>query len=167
MKRPFLASALALLMGSGIAYANDDTQTQQQQSSTTKSQSQSTHKEKMGGMRENVQNVDLFFETDSAQLGDTSTSDLQSLADWAKCDTRNAIILEGSADPRGGQAYNLKLSGERAATVRQKLIDLGVPSQRIVISVFGENRKEGSFAHQRRVTARAAQTPVAPDDLAG
>jgi outer membrane protein OmpA-like peptidoglycan-associated protein len=167
MRRPFLASALALLMGSGIAYANDDTQTQQQQSSTTKSQSQSTQKENMGGMHENVQNVDLFFETDSAQLGDTSTSDLQSLADWAKCDTRNAIILEGSADPRGSQDHNLKLSGERAATVRQKLIDLGVPSQRIVVSVFGENRKEGSFAHRRRVTARAAQTPVAPDDLAG
>jgi outer membrane protein OmpA-like peptidoglycan-associated protein len=176
MRHPFLASALTLLIGSGIAYADDATQ---QQKSSTKTQTQTqtqTGQQQMGQQgqqqktamgHENVQDVNLFFDTSSSELGDSATSDLQTLADWAKCDTRNAIILEGSADPRGSADYNLKLSGERAASVRQKLIDLGVPSQRIVVSVFGENRKEGSFAHQRRVEARATQTPVAPADLAG
>jgi len=169
MRHPFLASTLALLIGSGIAYANDDTSANQTSSTNktkTTEKTDKTNKAAMGS-HENVQNVDLFFETDSAQLGDAASSDLQALADWAKCDTNNAVILEGSADPRGTQIHNMKLSGERAASVRQKLIDLGVPSQRIVVSVYGKNRPEGSFAHQRRVTARAAQTPVAPADLAG
>ncbi len=165
MRHPVLASTLALLIGSGIAYADDNTSTTEQKTSSTDKQ-KDTDKTSMG-QNENVQNVDLFFETDSASLGDASTSDLQALADWAKCDTHNAIILEGSADPRGTAEHNLKLSGERAATVRQKLIDLGVPSQRIVVAVFGENRRMGSYAKERRVTARATQTPVAPDDLAG
>ena len=168
MRHPVLASTLALLIGSGIAYADDDTQASST-TTTQKTKHKTTEKTTMGtsGQNENVQNVDLFFETASADLGDAASSDLQALADWARCDTHNAIILEGSADTRGGQKFNMKLSGERAAAVRQKLIDLGVPSQRIVVSVYGKNRPDGSYAHQRRVTARAAQTPLSPSDLAG
>lgn len=156
MKYPFLASALSLLIGSGIAYADTNTSATSNDSKSTEAGQQTT------------QNVDVFFDTASAQLNGTAGSDLQALADWAKCDTNNAIILEGHADPRGTANYNLKLSGERAATVRQKLIDLGVPSQRIVVSVFGENGpRKPTMAQERRVTARGAQTPVAPSDLAG
>ncbi|NVB85542.1 MAG: OmpA family protein [Kofleriaceae bacterium] len=175
MRHPFLASALTLLIGSGAAYAQTaDTYNQQQQTpSTQQQQTTSTHKTKTKtkttpmGQTASVENVDTFFKTNSAKLSESATTDLTALADWAKCDTRNAIILEGSADPRGTQLHNMRLSGERAAAVRQKLIDLGVPSQRIVVQVFGKNRREGSFAHQRRVTARAAQTPVSPQDLQG
>jgi len=176
MKYPFLASALSLLIGSGFAYADingsaPDTATYD--TTTTESVDMSSKNGKTTidesmTTKENIQNVDLFFDTASAQLNTGAQSDLQTLASWAKCNTHNAIILEGHADPRGTANYNLKLSGERAATVRQKLIDLGVPSQRIVVSVFGENGpRKGSLAKERRVTARAAQTPVAPADLAG
>jgi outer membrane protein OmpA-like peptidoglycan-associated protein len=113
-----------------------------------------------------VQNVDLFFATDSAQLSAAATADLQKLADWARCDTRNAIILEGYADPRGTKNHNLKLSGERAATVREKLIQMGVPSARIVVTVYGENgKRRATNADERRVSARATATPIAPKDL--
>jgi outer membrane protein OmpA-like peptidoglycan-associated protein len=176
MKYPFLASSLSLLIGSGIAYADidgsaPDTATYD---TTTTETTDVTHKgdkttvDTTMKTSEQIQNVDLFFDTASAQLNAGAASDLQALADWAKCDTNNAIILEGHADPRGTANYNLKLSGERAATVRQKLIDLGVPSQRIVVSVFGENGpRKATLAKERRVTARAAGTPVAPSDLAG
>jgi outer membrane protein OmpA-like peptidoglycan-associated protein len=177
MRHPFLASALTLLIGSGAAYAQtaDPYNQEQQTPSTQQQQTTTTHKTKTmtktssmeKGQNVSKEDVNTFFKTNSATLSESATTDLQALADWAKCDTRNAIILEGSADPRGSQLHNMRLSGERAAAVRQKLIDLGVPSQRIVVQVFGENRREGSFAHQRRVTARAAQTPVAPTDLQG
>ena len=112
---------------------------------------------------EKSKNVNLFFDTASAQLNAGASTDLQALADWAKCNTNNAIILEGHADTARNRDYNLKLSGERAATVRQKLIDLGVPSQRIVVSVFGENGpRKSRWLKERRVTARAAGTPVSP-----
>jgi len=115
-----------------------------------------------------VQNVDLFFDTNSADLAATATSDLQALADWAKCSSHNAIILQGYADPRGTKDHNLTLSGERAAAVRQKLIDMGVPSKRIVVTLYGENGpRRANFQEERRVTARAAGTPIAPEDLPG
>jgi outer membrane protein OmpA-like peptidoglycan-associated protein len=115
-----------------------------------------------------VQNVNLFFKTASAQLSESANADLQALADWARCDKNNAIILEGFADPRGSVEYNQKLGARRAAAVREKLIGLGVPSQRIVVSVFGENGpKKPSMAQERRVTARASESPVMPRDMAG
>lgn len=158
MRNPILASALALLLSGGIAVANDEAT-----GDTSQSESQG-----MNQPAANLQNVDLFFDTSSADLTEAATTDLQKLADWAKCSSRNAIILEGHADPRGDADYNLRLSGERAAAVRQQLIDMGVPSERIVVSVYGENGpRQETFAEDRRVTARASDAPVTPSDLAG
>ncbi len=154
MNYRILESALVVLLGGGIAIA-DEGKTQPEQSRSEVP-------------AERVENVDLFFNTDSAQLADRATDDLQQLADWAKCDPQNAIILEGYADPRGTKNHNLSLSGERAAVVRKTLIDMGVPSQRIVVTVYGENGPRlDSLGKERRVTARATETPVTPDELGG
>ena len=148
MKYLFLTSGLSLVLASGVAFAGDDTSATPPQSSSS------------------VENVDLFFATDSAVLDEAASSDLKALADWARCDTKNAIILEGHADPRGTKNHNLELSGERAAVVRERLIDMGVPSNRIVVTIYGElGERRDSFSSDRRVTARATGTPVEPDDL--
>jgi len=121
-----------------------------------------------GDMNKEVANVDLFFETDSSELADGATADLQKLADWAKCHSTNAIILQGYADPRGTKDHNQKLGAARAASVRQQLISMGVPSKRIVVSVYGENGpKRESNAKARRVTAEAKTAPITPEDLSG
>lgn len=115
-----------------------------------------------------AENVDTFFETDSATLPSSSSDDLKTLADWAMCDSNNAIILEGHADPRGTKDHNLELSAKRAAAVRERLIDMGVPSQRIVITLFGElGKSKPTYKEERRVSARALNTPVEPADLSG
>ena len=93
--------------------------------------------------------VDLLFEFDSAALSPSSRADLEVLATFAKCQTKGAIILEGHADPRGTQAYNMQLSGARAAAVRQKLIAMGVPSDRIVVT-FSARRERPEPADVRR-----------------
>ncbi len=189
MRYPILGTALSLLLGSGLAAANTNDPAQPTQSQST--QSQSTQSESMQSQSKtddryqpktaeahgviypqtpatSVQNVNLFFKTASAELSDSATADLQALADWARCNKNNAIILEGFADPRGSVDYNQKLGARRAAAVREKLISLGVPSKRIVVSVFGENGpKKRTMAQERRVTARASESPVMPRDLAG
>jgi outer membrane protein OmpA-like peptidoglycan-associated protein len=160
MKYPLLASALSLLLGSGIAIANEEEAGTQQQQPQAQAD--------IHAPASSVQDVNLFFEFDSAELKADAGSELQKLAYWAKCNTANAVILEGFADPTGSVEYNQKLSAERAAAVRQQLIDMGVPSRRIVMSVFGENGpSKPSHAEERRVTARAAGSPVSAQDLAG
>jgi len=113
-----------------------------------------------------IQSVDLLFDTNSAQLKPGAFDQLKTLAQWAKCNAKGAVILEGHADPRGTQAHNMVLSGKRAATVRAKLIDMGVPSERIVVTVYGENGpRRATFAQDRRVTIRAATTPITPTEI--
>ncbi|HEY5928208.1 MAG TPA: OmpA family protein [Kofleriaceae bacterium] len=141
------------MVASGIAYADEDAPAPSPAASTDQTSNR-------------VENVDLFFDTDSAMLGDDASSDLEALAKWTKCSSKNAIILEGHADPRGTKEHNLTLSGERAAQVRQRLIDMGVPSQRIVVTVYGElGDRRDSLNEDRRVTARGTDAPVDPEDL--
>lgn len=110
--------------------------------------------------------VDLLFDTNSATLPSTVRSQLEAVATWAKCNPRGAVILEGHADVRGTPAYNMTLSTERAAAVRQKLILLGVPGSRIVVTVYGEyGPRRGSLQQDRRVTLRAVERPVPTDDI--
>jgi peptidoglycan-associated lipoprotein len=131
-------------------------------------QTQQTKEQQPKEQQPKAEDVDTFFETDSAALPSSASDDLKKLADWAMCDTRNAIILEGHADPRGTKDHNLELSGKRAAAVRQRLIDMGVPSQRIVITLYGElGKNKPTLKEERRVSARALNTPVAPSDLQG
>jgi peptidoglycan-associated lipoprotein len=108
-----------------------------------------------------VASTDVLFAFDSSQLKADADSELKPIADWAKCNPKGAVIIEGHADPRGTVDYNQKLSARRAAQVRERLVALGVPSARIVMSVYGkQGPRRATFAEDRRATVRPALTPV-------
>ncbi len=108
-----------------------------------------------------VSTADVNFAFDSSQLKADADSKLRPIADWAKCNPKGAVIIEGHADPRGSVDYNQKLSAQRAAQVRERLVALGVPSARIVMSVYGEQGpRRATFAEDRRAVIRPALTPV-------
>jgi outer membrane protein OmpA-like peptidoglycan-associated protein len=148
-------------------------QTQDQERDTDTNQNKTTSNDQKEGQKEgaserakNIESVDLLFDTASSDLTADARTDLLTLARWAKCNPDGAVILEGPADPRGTQDFNMKLSAERTAAVRAKLVEMGVPSERIVITVYGENGpRRDTFAQDRRVTVRAAATPVPPADI--
>lgn len=108
--------------------------------------------------------MDVFFDTDSAEIkSDADESQLKALADWAKCKSTHVIKLDGHADKRGTVEYNAKLAEERAKAVTDKLVELGAPRDRIVITVYGklgeqrdtlaENRRVDLVAEKRDITA--------------
>jgi len=110
--------------------------------------------------------VDLLFAVNSYGLPSESREKLEAVATWAKCNPRGAVILEGHADIRGTKEYNMTLSAERAGAVRERLIRLGVPRERIVVTVYGENGpRRGTLELDRRVTVRAAAKPIPKDDI--
>src|SRR5262245_32108437 len=113
MRTEQLACTALLLIGTSVAYANAEAQPQAQPQAephqAQPQQAQPQAQTQPSTPMERVENVELFFDTDSAQLSDAATAELQDLATWAKCDRNNAIILEGYADPRGTKDHNLKL----------------------------------------------------------
>lgn len=91
------------------------------------------------------------------------TSEAQGrLGELAQCikDNPGTVTLEGHADERGTEEYNLQLSNRRAAAVKRYLTDLGVEGSRLKTVGFGETRPasqgsdEEAWEANRRVEFR-------------
>jgi peptidoglycan-associated lipoprotein len=98
----------------------------------------------------------IYFEFNEYKLEGAAQSQLASLADCMKKD-KGHFTLEGHADERGTEEYNLQLSNKRAASVKRYLADLGVAANALDTVGYGENRpavnasSESAWAKNRRV----------------
>jgi outer membrane protein OmpA-like peptidoglycan-associated protein len=54
---------------------------------------------------------------------------------WLKDHPGDRFFIEGYASATGSEAYNLKLSGQRAWWVRELLIRKGIPENQILLAV--------------------------------
>ena len=78
----------------------------------------------------------VLFEFARATLGEDAQALLEpDLAERLRLAT--SIRLTGHADAVGSTAYNLRLSGERALAVRERLLALGVEASRIQVVAAG------------------------------
>jgi peptidoglycan-associated lipoprotein len=82
--------------------------------------------------------ADVFFDYDQSVIREDQRPALQKNADWLKRWTSTRITIEGHADERGSSEYNIALGERRAAAVRDYLVALGVPADRISIVSRGE-----------------------------
>lgn len=81
------------------------------------------------------------------------------LSQYADCIKKGSLrfTLEGHADERGTEEYNMVLSQRRAASVRKYLVDLGVSPGALDTVGYGENKpavrgsNEEAWAANRRV----------------
>ncbi len=79
------------------------------------------------------------FPFDSSQLTSQARSTLQANADCIQ--ERNlSVQIEGHCDERGTTEYNLGLGERRARSVRDYLTTLGVPSNQISTTSYGDQR---------------------------
>lgn len=92
---------------------------------------------------------DVFFAFDKSDLSDTARASLQKDADWMRKWTTTTVTIEGHADDRGTNEYNLALGERRASAVRDYLVSLGVPGSRLTVVSKGE---EEPFCHEENET---------------
>ncbi len=61
------------------------------------------------------------------------------------------VLIEGHTDSRGADDFNVKLSIKRVQKIRQLMLDMGVPDDRISVVGYGEELKASSNStHQGR-----------------
>lgn len=61
------------------------------------------------------------------------------------------VLIEGHTDSRGADDYNVKLSIKRVQKIRQLMLDMGVPDDRISVVGYGEElRQHDNDTHQGR-----------------
>lgn len=81
----------------------------------------------------------VHFDTDSAAIKKDDRAKLDRVAEYFKNNTsKEALQVEGNADERGTEQYNLALGDKRALAVREYLAHLGVDAQRINTVSYGE-----------------------------
>jgi peptidoglycan-associated lipoprotein len=83
---------------------------------------------------------DVQFAYDASDLSEPARGILQRDSDWMKKWTSTKVMVEGHADSRGTNEYNLALGERRADAVRDYLVSLGIPTDRITIVSKGEEQ---------------------------
>ena len=83
---------------------------------------------------------DVFFALDSTELTTEARGALAKDVDWMKKWTSTKVMVEGHADSRGTNEYNLALGERRADAVRNYLVSLGIPTDRMTIVSKGEEQ---------------------------
>jgi outer membrane protein OmpA-like peptidoglycan-associated protein len=81
---------------------------------------------------------DILFEFNKADVRPSEANKLAAIAGYLKDHPTFRVELEGFADPRGAQAYNIKLSTRRVNAVRDALIAAGVEKERILLGAYGQ-----------------------------
>jgi peptidoglycan-associated lipoprotein len=100
--------------------------------------------------------TDVFFELDRADIKDEGRSALQKNADWMKRWGSTQVTVEGHCDSRGSAEYNLGLGSRRASAVKEYLVSLGVPANRLTTiskgkeSPFCGEENENCWSQNRR-----------------
>ena len=100
--------------------------------------------------------ADAFFELDKSDLSDVARAVLDKNAAFLKKWTSVRITIEGHADSRGTNEYNLALGERRANVARDYLGSLGVDLARVAMVSKGEEQPvcteqvESCFSQNRR-----------------
>jgi peptidoglycan-associated lipoprotein len=99
----------------------------------------------------------IYFDFDSSTVKESEAAKLQDLANYFKDNKKvEGLIIEGNADVRGTEKYNLSLGERRALAAREYLANLGVDPHRLKTVTYGASRPlaqghdESAFKENRR-----------------
>lgn len=95
----------------------------------------------------------VYFETDRYDIKGVAVTELNNLADILKKNPNMKISIQGHADKRGSAQYNERLARNRALSVKNYLIGLGVDPSQLAVSSYGESEpaEPGDLSANRRV----------------
>lgn len=100
----------------------------------------------------------VLFRTGSSQLDPDAAARIERLAALLEQDPDLVIRLDGYADPRGDDGFNMSLSEARAVAVREALLARGVAAGRIEVQAHGRSLSVApdgdvdAYALERRVS---------------
>lgn len=82
----------------------------------------------------------IYFDFDQYNIREDMRASLEANAKWLLSNPKVAVAIEGHADERGTNEYNLALGERRVRAIKQFLGALGVDAGRLSTISFGEER---------------------------
>jgi peptidoglycan-associated lipoprotein len=83
---------------------------------------------------------DVYFDFDRYEIRTADKGTLDENARWLKTNQSALLLIEGHADERGTNEYNLALGERRAKATRDYLVSVGIEAGRITVISYGEER---------------------------
>jgi peptidoglycan-associated lipoprotein len=103
----------------------------------------------------------VYFDYDMYAIRTDAAPLLDAQAGWLKRYPAVQVRIEGNADERGTQEYNLALGARRANAVREYLISHGVDAGRITTVSFGKEKPiDTGVGEQAEAHNRNAHTAI-------
>lgn len=114
---------------------------------------------KCQNFKEEFRQDEVLFSTGNANLTAEGKKVLDKQIAWLKENPKKKIIVQGYTDPRGTEAYNMKLGEKRADAVKNYIVKSGIDTNRISVVSLGEtdlattqNTPKGWVEDRRTVT---------------
>jgi peptidoglycan-associated lipoprotein len=83
---------------------------------------------------------DAYFDYDKAEIRADAREALGKTADFLRNYPQLRVTIEGHCDERGSTEYNLALGDRRASAVKQYLVSLGLPADRLTTVSYGKEK---------------------------
>jgi peptidoglycan-associated lipoprotein len=109
---------------------------------------------------------DALFDYDKATIRQDATSALKDdvgvIRDILSNYPSQKLLIEGHADERGSEEYNIALGDKRAKAAEEFLVTMGIPNAQLTIVSFGKDRPvctdqtESCWQRNRRAHVTAA-----------
>jgi peptidoglycan-associated lipoprotein len=84
--------------------------------------------------------ADIHFDFDKWEVRTEDARVLDANAGWLRTNANHLLLIEGHADERGTNEYNLALAERRAKAAMNYLVSRGIASNRITLVSYGEER---------------------------
>lgn len=116
-----------------------------------------------------VRLTDIFFDFDKYEIRPDAVPVLQENAEVLKSNPDFTIVIEGYADIRGTDEYNLRLGLRRAIAAKEYLVRMGINPIRIETVSKGETTKfaAGTIEESYQLNRRAHFIPINPNSIPG
>ncbi len=87
-----------------------------------------------------LQKESVYFEFDKYEVKPEYREIIVQQAEFLKQHSNDVIEVDGNADERGSNEYNLALGNERAKAVQRNLELLGIPAAQIKVVSYGDQK---------------------------
>jgi len=112
---------------------------------------------KLAAEIQNLQKQSDYFDYNKFSVKPEYQQIIRKEAEFIKSHKQDFVTLEGNADERGSNGYNMDLGNKRAIAVELSLQQMGVPAARIKVVSLGEDKprltchQEKCWKENRRV----------------
>ena len=116
-----------------------------------------TEASRLAAQLQQLQKQSVYFDFDQSTIKPEYQGVMQQQADFIKAHQNDVVTLEGNADERGSNEYNLALGDKRAQAVKKNLEILGVSAAQLKAISYGEEKprllchEEKCWKENRRV----------------